>query len=99
MSTQRPTPTPASPRHAGPDTPWIDRWPLARAPRPVKTVGTVVSSPLGDPPALAGCRAGGATLGILMDAALDVDWAAHRRDLVRTREAQTGPPGTDDWWA
>jgi SAM-dependent methyltransferase len=34
-----------------------------------------------------------------MDAVLDVDWAAHWRALVRTREAQTGPPETDDWWA
>ena len=34
-----------------------------------------------------------------MDALLDVDWAAHWRALVRTREAQTGPPQTDDWWA
>lgn len=34
-----------------------------------------------------------------MDAVLDVDWAAHWRDLVLTREAQTGPSPSDDWWA
>jgi SAM-dependent methyltransferase len=34
-----------------------------------------------------------------MDAVIDVDWAAHWRTLVETREAQTGPPATDDWWA
>jgi SAM-dependent methyltransferase len=34
-----------------------------------------------------------------MDAVLDVDWAAQWRELVRTREAQTGPPETGDWWA
>jgi SAM-dependent methyltransferase len=34
-----------------------------------------------------------------MDAVLDVDWAAHWRSLVLAREAQTGPPATDDWWA
>lgn len=34
-----------------------------------------------------------------MDAVLDVDWAAHWRALVETREAQTGPSHTDDWWA
>lgn len=34
-----------------------------------------------------------------MDAVLDVDWAAHWESLVRAREAQTGPPATDDWWA
>src|SRR5215472_3570223 len=34
-----------------------------------------------------------------MDGVLDVDWAAHWRDLVRAREAQTGAPLTDDWWA
>jgi SAM-dependent methyltransferase len=34
-----------------------------------------------------------------MDGVLDVDWAAHWRDLVRAREAQTGPSLTDDWWA
>ena len=34
-----------------------------------------------------------------MDGVLDVDWAAHWRDLVRAREAQTGASLTDDWWA
>jgi SAM-dependent methyltransferase len=34
-----------------------------------------------------------------MDGVLDVDWAAHWRTLVETREAQIGISHTDDWWA
>ncbi len=34
-----------------------------------------------------------------MDAALDVDWAAHWRTLVEARVARIGRTHTDDWWA
>lgn len=33
-----------------------------------------------------------------MDAVLDVDWAAHWRDLVEAREARIGRRLEDDWW-